>query len=40
MEVKKLMLLEIETLASDDKKIRGAINIENFIKCVMSGGLA
>jgi len=40
MEVKKLMLLEIETLASDDKKIPGLINIENFIKCAMSGGLA
>jgi len=34
------MLLEIETLTSDDKKILGVINIENFTKCVMSGGLA
>ena len=39
MEVNKLMLLEIETLASNDKKIPEAINIENFIKCVKSGGL-
>lgn len=39
MEEKKLMLLEIETLASDDKKILGVINIENFIKWVISGGL-
>jgi hypothetical protein len=37
---KKIMLLEIEILASDDKKIPGVINIENFIKWVISGGLA
>jgi len=34
------MLLEIETLASKNKKIPGVINIENFVKCVISGGLA
>jgi hypothetical protein len=34
------MLLEIEILASDDKKIQRVINIENFIKWVISGGLA
>lgn len=33
------MFLEIETLVSDNKKILGVINIENFIKCVLSGGL-
>lgn len=34
------MHLEIETLASDEKRIIGLMNIENFIKCVLSGGLA
>jgi len=34
------MFFEIGTLASDDKKRLGVINIENFIKCVISGGLA
>jgi len=34
------MLLEIETLASDDKKMLGVINIENFVKCVINGGSA
>lgn len=34
------MLLEIEILASDDKKIPGIVNIENCIQCVISGGLA
>ena len=34
------MFLNIETLASDKKKILGVINIKNFIKCVISGGLA
>jgi hypothetical protein len=33
------MLLEIEILASDNRKISRVIYIENFIKCVMSGGL-
>ena len=37
---KKIMLLEIEILASDDKKIPGLINIENSIQCIISGGLA
>jgi len=36
---KYLMLFEIETLASDNKKIQGVINSKNFIKRVMSGGL-
>ena len=40
MEREKLMFLEIEILASDDKKMLGVVNIENFIKCVISGGLA
>ena len=34
------MLLEIKTLAHDDKKIRGVINIENFIKHFINGGSA
>ncbi len=33
------MLFEIETLASDNKKIQGIMNIKNFIERVMSGGL-
>jgi hypothetical protein len=33
------MLIEIETLASDDKKMLGVINIENFINWIISGGL-
>jgi len=40
MEREKLMFLEIEILASDDKKMLGVVNIENFIKWVISGGLA
>jgi hypothetical protein len=36
---KNLMLFKIETLVSDNKKIQGVINIKNFIKRVMSGGL-
>lgn len=40
MKEKKLMLLEIEILAPDDKKMLGVINRENFIKWVISGGLA
>jgi hypothetical protein len=33
------MIFEIETLASDNKKIQGIMNIKNFIERVMSGGL-
>jgi len=40
MKGKKLMLLEIEILAPDDKKMLEVINRENFIKWVISGGLA
>jgi len=40
MEREKLMLIEIETLAPDDKKMLGVMNIENFINCIISGGLA
>ena len=34
------MFLEIETMISDDKDIRGMMSVEKFIKCVISGGLA
>ena len=34
------MLLEIEILASDEKKIAGLIKAENSIKCIIRGGLA
>jgi hypothetical protein len=34
------MLLEIEILAFDYRKIPGVIDRENFVKCVISGGLA
>jgi hypothetical protein len=34
------MLFEIETLASDEKKIQGVIHTLNFIEYVISGGLA
>ena len=34
------MFINIETLESNKKKILGVINIDNFIQCVISGGLA
>jgi len=34
MKEKKLMLLEIEILVPDDKKMLGVINRENFITCL------
>ena len=34
------MLLEIETMISDDNNILGIITIESLIKCAISGGLA
>lgn len=33
------MLFEIETLAFDDQKIPGIINIENLAEYLISGGL-
>ncbi len=34
------MLLKMKNMASDDKKMPGVIDGENFIKHVKSGGLA
>lgn len=34
------MLLEIETLESNDKKMLGVKNIENLIKHIITGGSA
>ena len=34
------MRLEIETVASDDKKTLGITSMENFTKCIINGGSA
>ncbi len=34
------MLLEVGTLELDNIRIQGAMTIQNFIKCIKSGGLA
>jgi len=38
MEKEKTMLLELGTLESDNIRLQGAMEIQNSIKCIKSGG--